>query len=89
MELAQKDLIRAASLIVSTGHPDPIGYVTDIRDRIQTQYKNKNPGVQGRKKGTKEWVLKPKPCIAIVGWVGNDAKVYRVLPTALIKISKR
>jgi hypothetical protein len=88
MGLAKRDLINAAKFIVSTGHPDPIGYVTEIRDRIDTQYKNKNSGVQGRKKTTKEWVLKPKPYIAVIKWVGNDAKVYRILPTALNKTPK-
>lgn len=88
MELAQRDLLNAAKFIVSTGHPDPMAYVMEIRDRINAQYKNKNPGVQGRRKGTKEWVLNPKPYIAVITWMGNEAKVYRVLPTALIKTPK-
>lgn len=88
MGLAKKDLVSAAKFIVSTGHPDPMAYVTEISDRIDTQYNNKNPGVRGRKKDMKEWVLTPKPYIAYIKWVGNDAKVYRVLPTARIKTPK-
>ncbi|WP_176809162.1 hypothetical protein [Dyella sp. 333MFSha] len=45
MGLAVKDLIRAAAHIVSTGHPDPDAYLNGIRDRIETMYAIKNPGV--------------------------------------------
>ena len=88
MGLAKKDLIKAAKFVVSAGYPDPVGYMTEIGARIEQMYNNKNPGVNGRKPGTKEWVLSPKPYIAVLKWVGNDAKIYRVLPTALVKTPK-
>jgi len=88
MGLAKRDLSKAARFIVSIGHPDPIGYVTEIRDAIAKNYTIKNPGVNGRKKGTKEWVLRGKPYIGVIKWVGNDCKVYRILPTAIIKTPK-
>ncbi|MDR6642439.1 hypothetical protein J2X57_001646 [Luteibacter sp. 1214] len=85
MGLAVKDLVRAAAHIVSTGHPDPDAYLNGIRDRIETMYAIKNPGVIGRREGTVEWMLNPPSYVAVLKWAGPDAKIYRVLPTARMK----
>jgi len=86
--LAMKDLIGIAGYVVSIGHPDPHAYVDILRLRLEVMHHCKNPGVIGRRAGTMEWILSPAPYIAVMRWVGPDAKIYRVLASARMKVSR-
>jgi hypothetical protein len=86
--LALKDLIRIAEFVVAIGHPNPHAYIELLRLRLEAMYRNKNPGVVGRRAGTNEWMLNPTPYVAVVRWVGSDAKIYRVLPSATMKVAR-
>jgi hypothetical protein len=88
LSLAVKDLVRIAEFVVSIGHPDPHTYVDILRLRLESMHDCKNPGVVGRRTGTMEWILSPAPYVAVIRWAGADAKIYRVLPSAKMKVSR-
>lgn len=88
MGLAGNDLVKTAQYLVSIGHDDPRVYMEGIRSRLEAMYTNKNPGVVGRRAGTHEWMLNPTPYVAVIKWVGQNVKIYRVLPSAKIKTSR-
>lgn len=82
---AVNDLRAAIRYAVQSGHPDPQAYLATLRSKIEHQHVIKNPGVVGRRAGTKEWILAPLPYVAVFKTVGAHVKIYRVLPGRAIK----
>ncbi len=88
LSLAVKDLVRIAEFVISTGHADPHSYIDALRLRLEKMHDNKNPGVVGRRSGTMEWILSPTDYVAVMKWTRGDAKIYRVLPSARMKLPR-
>lgn len=79
--LARDDLVGIAKHLVSIGNANALSFVAGLEARLLDKYTNKDPGVAGRMRGTKEWMLLPTDYIAVMKWVKTDAKIYRVLPS--------
>ncbi len=88
MGKAQNDLRGIAKAIVQFGHPAPMAYMATLKARLEHQYNINNPGVAGRRSGTREWILPPLPYVAVFKKAGSDVKIYRVLLGSKIKVKR-
>lgn len=88
MGRAVNDLRAARDHALQGGHPDPVAYIATLRSKIEHQYSINNPGVAGRRTGTKEWILAPLPYVVVFKKVKSDIKIYRVLPGRAIKVPR-
>jgi hypothetical protein len=88
MGKAQSDLRDIAKTVVQFGHPDPMTYMATMKARLEHQNTINNPGVAGRRAGTREWILAPLPYVAVFKKVDADVKIYRVLPGSKIRVQR-
>lgn len=82
---ARSDLLQIIQYGRGEQWPDPVAYVSTLRERIVVLAAHRDSGRIGRVDGTREWVLSGTPYIAVYRLSGSVIEVLRILHGSQIK----